>query len=46
MGDDNYKDATAVKEKYLENAIDALLAGKSPEVKETKAVGCSIKVKK
>lgn len=44
--DDNYKDATAVKEKYLENAIDALLAGKSPEVKETKAVGCSIKVKK
>ena len=44
--DDNYKDATAVKEKYLENAIDALLAGKSPEIKETKAVGCSIKVKK
>lgn len=44
--DDNYKDATAVKEKYLENAIDALLVGKSPEVKETKAVGCSIKVKK
>ncbi len=44
--DDNYKDATAVKEKYVEKAIDALLDGKSPEVKETKAVGCSIKVKK
>jgi len=44
--DDNYKDATAVKEKYVEKAIDALLEGKSPEVKETKAVGCSIKVKK
>ena len=44
--DDNYKDAAAVKEKYVEKAIDALLDGKSPEVKETKAVGCSIKVKK
>ncbi|HOU75478.1 MAG TPA: thioredoxin family protein [Tenuifilum sp.] len=44
--DDNYKDASAVKEKYVENAVDALLAGKKPAVTETKAVGCSIKVKK
>jgi peroxiredoxin len=44
--DDNYKDASAVKEKYLENAIDALLAGEKPKVTETKAIGCSIKVKK
>jgi peroxiredoxin len=44
--DDNYKDATAVKEKYLENAINSLLAGKEPALRETKAVGCSIKVKK
>ncbi|MFO8066803.1 MAG: thioredoxin family protein [Bacteroidales bacterium] len=44
--DDNYKDANAVKEKYLANAVDALLKGKKPEVKETKAIGCSIKVKK
>ncbi|HDP74573.1 MAG TPA: thioredoxin family protein [Bacteroidales bacterium] len=44
--DDNYKDASAVKEKYVENAVDALLAGKKPSVTETKAVGCSIKVKK
>lgn len=44
--DDNYKDATMVKEKYLENAVDALLAGKEIVMKETKAVGCGIKVKK
>lgn len=44
--DDNYKDTNAVKEKYLANAVDALLNGEKPEVKETKAIGCSIKVKK
>lgn len=44
--DDNYKDASAVKENYLENAVDALLAGEKPKVTETKAIGCSIKVKK
>ena len=44
--DDNYKDASAVKEKYLENAVDALLDGKNIAVTETKAIGCSIKVKK
>lgn len=41
--DDNYKDAKAVKVKYVEQAIDALLAGKDIEIKETKAIGCSIK---
>lgn len=41
--DDNYKDAKAVKVKYVEQAVDALLAGKDIEVKETKAIGCSIK---
>ena len=44
--DDNYKDASMVKEKYLENAVDALLAGKIIAMKETKAVGCGIKVKR
>lgn len=44
--DDNYKDATQVKDKFLENAIDALLSGKEIAMKETKAVGCGIKVKK
>ena len=43
--DDNYKDANAVKTKYVENAVDALLDGKSIEVDQTRAIGCSIKVK-
>lgn len=41
--DDNHEDAKAVKEKYVENAVNALLAGKDISVKETKAIGCSIK---
>lgn len=44
--DDNYKEAKEVKETYLTNAIDALIAGKKLAVTETKAIGCSIKVKK
>ncbi|MEZ4802112.1 MAG: thioredoxin family protein [Gelidibacter sp.] len=42
--DDNYQDAAAVKTKYVENAVDALLAGKEVQEKETRAIGCSIKV--
>ncbi|MGQ2984581.1 thioredoxin family protein [Flavobacterium sp.] len=41
--DDNYEDAKAVKTKYVENAVDALLKNKEVPVKETKAIGCSIK---
>ena len=44
--DDNVEDASAVKEHYLENAIAALEKGQEPEVSLTKAIGCSIKVKK
>jgi peroxiredoxin len=44
--DDNSEDAAAAKEKYVENAVDALLAGKEIAVKETKAIGCGIKWKK
>jgi peroxiredoxin len=44
--DNNYKDASQVTETYLANAIDALLAGQKPSVTETKAIGCTIKVKK
>jgi peroxiredoxin len=43
--DDNSKDAAAVKEKYVETAVDQLLAGQEVAVKETKAIGCSIKWK-
>lgn len=41
--DDNYKDASAVTTKYVEEAVDALLSGKEVSEKETKAIGCSIK---
>ncbi|MAP53563.1 thioredoxin family protein [Altibacter sp.] len=41
--DDNVRDASAVKVPFLANAIDELLAGKEVSVKETKAIGCSVK---
>lgn len=44
--DNNYKDASQVTETYLADAIDALLSNKKPAVTETKAIGCTIKVKK
>jgi peroxiredoxin len=43
--DDNYANASAVKKTYLANAVDALLAGKTPNPSTTKAIGCSIKKK-
>jgi peroxiredoxin len=42
--DDNYKDASLVKIKYVEDAVDALLSGNEIQQKETKAIGCSIKI--
>lgn len=44
--DDNSDDASAVKEKYLENAIRALDNDTEPSPATTKAIGCSIKTKK
>ena len=44
--DDNVEDASAVKVKFLENAIAALEKGQEIEVPLTKAIGCSIKEKK
>ncbi|MFN3968542.1 thioredoxin family protein [Flavobacterium sp.] len=44
--DDNSDDASAVKERYLENAIAALEKGSEPSPSLTKAIGCSIKAKK
>ena len=41
--DDNSRNASAVKTKFLENAVDALLEGRKVEVTMTKAIGCSIK---
>jgi len=42
--DDSSRNESAVKTKYVENAIDALLEGKPIEVTKTRAIGCSIKV--
>jgi peroxiredoxin len=44
--DNNSKDASKVTEKFTENAVDALLAGKTVEKTSTRAIGCSIKVVK
>lgn len=44
--DDNVDDAAAVKERYLENAIAALEKNQEANPSMTKAIGCSIKVKK
>lgn len=44
--DDNAEDASLAKEKYLENAIMSLENGTDPVPSITKAIGCSIKVKK
>lgn len=41
--DDKQRDP---KKTHLVNAVNALLAGKTPDVAETKAFGCGIKVKK
>lgn len=43
--DDNARDASAVKTKYVENAVDALLSNKPFETNKTKAIGCGIKWK-
>ena len=42
--DDNYKDADAVDKKYVEDAVNALLANKPVPVSKTRAIGCSIKI--
>jgi peroxiredoxin len=43
--DNNAQEASLVTEKYVENAITALKAGNNPDPSETKAIGCTIKVK-
>lgn len=44
--DNNYSDANAVTERYVENAVNALLNNQLPEITSTKAIGCTIKVVK
>ena len=40
--DDNGAEPTKVKNRYVANAVDALLAGKDVAVKETRSIGCQI----
>lgn len=44
--DDNHEDAAAVKMNYVSNAYDAISKGETVDPGATKAIGCSIKVKK
>ncbi len=44
--DDNADEPDAVKSKYVEDAVNALLKRKEVTVSSTKAIGCSIKWKK
>ena len=41
--DDNSRDASAVKQPWLRQAVDAVAAGQRVATAETKALGCSIK---
>ncbi len=41
--DDNSRNPEEVNERYVEDAVDALLAGKELKTTFTKAIGCSIK---
>ncbi len=41
--DDNVWNEEAVRTRYIEQVVDALLAGKEPPYRKTKAIGCSIK---
>ncbi|MDP3445555.1 MAG: thioredoxin family protein [Ignavibacteria bacterium] len=44
--DNNHEEPDQVTEKYVDDAVETLLEGKLPEKNFTKAIGCSIKVKK
>ncbi|MBS0265609.1 MAG: thioredoxin family protein [Planctomycetes bacterium] len=43
--DDNYNDVQQVSKRYVVDAVEALLAGKEPPVKESLPVGCPIRYK-
>ena len=43
--DNNSRDASSASKKYVEDAVDALLAGQAVPTRTTKAIGCGIKWK-
>lgn len=44
--DDNWQDAAAVKQPFLREALDDILAGRAPRLAQTQAIGCTIKWKR
>lgn len=44
--DNNYEDASQVSDRYVEEAVDNLLAGREVARSRTVAIGCNIKAKK
>ncbi|MEM6265118.1 MAG: redoxin domain-containing protein, partial [Bacteroidota bacterium] len=44
--DDNYKSADDVEERYVEGAVDAILAKETVDPNQIPAVGCGVKYKK
>jgi len=44
--DDNWQEPAKVKQRYLRDALDALVGGKKPSEPETHAIGCTIKWKR
>ncbi|WP_235893367.1 thioredoxin family protein [Litoribacter populi] len=44
--DNNYRDADEVTDRYVEEAVDALLEDRQIAVANTKAIGCTIKFRK
>lgn len=44
--DDSSRDESKVSERFVENAVDALLKGEKPSKTSTRAIGCSIKDRK
>jgi hypothetical protein len=42
--DDDVEDTKEVKERYIENAVEAFYANQNPTPATTKVIGCSIKV--
>jgi len=44
--DDSPTKEDAVSKTYLKDAVNAILSGKTPEVQETRAIGCGVSYKK
>ncbi|WP_299006831.1 thioredoxin family protein [uncultured Tenacibaculum sp.] len=44
--DDSTRNENNVKERFVENAVDALLKGEKPTKTDTRAIGCTIKDKR